>query len=158
MKLTAGTGRRRLASIHGFRVIAQRPAHWKGKQLLQSVQRGVEEIRILEIGLVTRLLVLNWLKPRREGLVPFCCERSHVTENALHLVDANVPREWDCIQTRPANSRIGEQRVEVVSRLSPPLRQKFVFHHWHHQASVADLLLRHSFYGSSDDACRREGP
>jgi len=74
----------------------------KGQQLWQRVQRGVEKIRILEISPITRFLVLNWLKPRREGLVPFCGERSHVSENALHLLDANVPREWDCIQTRSA--------------------------------------------------------
>ncbi len=79
------------------------------QQLWQSVQRGVEKIRILEISPIARFLVLNWLKPRREGLVPFCSERSYVTENALHLLDANVPREWDCIQTRSADSRIGEQ-------------------------------------------------
>ena len=80
-----------------------------GQQLWQRVQRGVEKIRILEISPIARFLVLNWLEPRRERLVPFCGERSHVTENARHLLDANVARKWDCIQTRSADSRIGEQ-------------------------------------------------
>ncbi len=78
-------------------------------KLLQRMHHSIEEIRILKVGLITRLLVVNRLQSCRERLVPFGCERSYIAENAFHLLEANVAWERDRIQTGAAHRRVCKQ-------------------------------------------------
>ena len=78
-------------------------------KLQQRVHHGVKQVRILKVGLIARLLVMNRLQSCREWLVPFRSERSHIAENAFHLLGADVTWERDRIQSGAAHRRVRKQ-------------------------------------------------
>src|SRR6202011_1126641 len=142
-------------AFHSARVRSM--ASKRTKQLGQLVHCSVEQVRILKVGLIARLLVRNRLQTSREWFVPLRRERSNVSEDTFHLSEADLAGERDPIQAGATNGRVSEQGVDVVGGLSPALCQKLVLHNRHHQSGVADLFQWHSLDRSSDDASRSEG-
>src|SRR6202158_4304877 len=87
----------------------------------QLVHCSVEQVRILKVGLIARLLVRNRLQTSREWFVPLRRERSNVSEDTFYLIEADLAWERDRIQAGATNGRVSEQRVDVVGGLSPAL-------------------------------------
>ena len=82
---------------------------------------SVEQVRILKVGLIARFLVRNRLQTSREWFVPLRRERSDVSENTFHLIEADLAGERDRIQAGATNGRVSKQGVDVVGGLSPAL-------------------------------------
>src|SRR5580658_764393 len=106
----------------------------KQSKLGQWMHCCIEQSRILKVRSVARLLVRNRLQTCRERLVPLRRERSNVSVDTFHLIEADVAGEWDRIQSGTANGRVSEQGIDVVGGLSPALCQKLVLHNRHHQS------------------------
>ena len=97
----------------------------RAKELLrQSPDDGIEQMRILKVGSVSRLLARNWLEARRERLIPFHRQRGNVSEDAFHLIDGDIAGQRNRIEAGAADRRVSEQRVNAVGRLSPALRER----------------------------------
>src|SRR5246127_1447832 len=129
-----------------------------GQRILgQRVHCRVEQARILKVRSVAWLLVRNRLQTCRERFVPLRRQRSNVSVDTFHLIEANLAGERDRIQAGTANGRVSKQGVDVVGGLSPALCQKLVLHNRYHQSGVADLFQWHSLYRGGDDASRSEG-